>query len=158
MRPYDRFMGQESQGTLGAGASVISVSDALAVVRRFAEVTTQRDGETFAEGFTDDCVVSYALLPAMRGRSAVREFFVPRLARLPDSFRCEKTLRTLNGNVLGVEYHNSWIDPESGAPAYGRGAEFWVMEGLQIARWDAAYVTSLPVQRHKGTAGPLKIG
>ena len=144
MQPYDRFTGQDYEKTLGSGASTISVADALALVQRFADVSTSRDGVAFAEGFTEDCLVSYTLRPPLRGRSEVREFFVPRFAGLPDSFRCEKTLRMLNGNVLGVEYHNSWIDPESGQVAHGRGAEFWVMEGQQIARWDAVYAVALP--------------
>jgi nuclear transport factor 2 (NTF2) superfamily protein len=123
---------------LNAGSAVISVAKAKALVDMFATVTTSRDADAFVKGFTEDCVVRFNITE-VRGRDALREFMASRFARFSDSYKCEKTLRAISGNVLGVAWLSTWEDPKTKEPMKGRGSEFWVMRGDQIARWDATF-------------------
>jgi nuclear transport factor 2 (NTF2) superfamily protein len=126
------------ESALNAGSAVISVEKAKALVALFARVTTSRDAQTFAQGFTEDCVVRFNN-KELRGRDQVRDFMASSFSRLSDSYKCEKTLRSISGNVLGVTWLDTWKDPKTKELMKGRGSEFWIMRGDQIARWDAAY-------------------
>jgi nuclear transport factor 2 (NTF2) superfamily protein len=121
--------------TLNAGTTIISVEKARALVELFAKVTTTRNADAVANGFTEDCIGRFNCTE-LRGREAIRAFFADRLPRFPDSYRCEKTLRSINGNVVGVTWHSTWKDPVTKKPMEGRGTEFWVMRGDQVARWE----------------------
>jgi len=123
---------------LNAGAAVIPVDRAKALVEMFARVTTSRDADAFVKGFTEDCVVRFNCTE-LRGRNQLREFMASRFARYSDSYECKKTLRSISGNVLGVAWLSTWEDPKTKEPMKGRGSEFWVMRGDQIARWDATF-------------------
>lgn len=124
---------------LNAGASTISVAKAKALVDLFARVTTSRNIDDFVNGFTEDCVFRFNCSPEMRGRNALREYMAARLSKYPESYRCDKTLRSISGNILGVEFVSTWIDKETSKPMMGRGSEFWIMRGDEIARWDATF-------------------
>jgi len=126
------------ESALNAGSAVISVRKAKALVALFAKVTTSRDAQAFARGFTEDCVVRFNN-KELRGRDQLRDFMTSNFSRLPDSYRCEKTLRSISGNVLGVAWLDTWEEPNSKEPKKGRGSEFWIMRGDQIARWDATF-------------------
>ena len=86
---------------LNAGAGIISVEKAKALVAVFAKITTSRDAAAVAKGFTEDCV-GWFNCTELRGREQIRAFFAERFPRFSDSYRCEKTLRSISGNVLGV--------------------------------------------------------
>jgi nuclear transport factor 2 (NTF2) superfamily protein len=122
--------------TLGAGASVISIQKAKELVALFARVTTTRDAKAFAEGFTQDSITRFNAAE-LHGRGELQAFMESRFALLSDSFICEKTLRSISGNVLGVTWVNHWDDPKTKQKMIGRGSEFWIMDGDLIARWDA---------------------
>ena len=92
---------------LSAGSAVIHVEKAKALVDLFARVTTSRDSEAFVAGFTEDCVVRFNCTE-LRGRDELREFMASRFARFSDSYKCEKTLRSISGNVLGVAWLSTW--------------------------------------------------
>ncbi len=124
---------------LAEGVSVISVSDARALVERLAQVTTSRDVERFCDGFTDDCVVRFNCGPEVVGREALRKFMTAGFRFYPAPYRCDKRLRSISGNFLGVEYVNTWRDVASGEQKIGRGSEFWIMRAARIARWDAVF-------------------
>jgi nuclear transport factor 2 (NTF2) superfamily protein len=126
---------------LAAGVSKISVEKAKSLVALFARVTTSRNIAEFVGGFTEDCVTRFNCSPEMHGRDELRAFMRPRLARYPESYRCDKRLRAISGNVLGVEFVSTWLDQETGKPMIGRGSEFWLMRGDQILRWDACFGT-----------------
>lgn len=133
------LLNRTNDSELAAGASTIPIAKAKALVDLFARVTTSRNIDDFVNGFTEDCVCRFNCSPEMRGRKELREYMSARLGRYPDSYRCEKTLRSISGNVLGVEFVSTWLDKESGKPMIGRGSEFWIMRGDQIARWDATF-------------------
>ena len=109
--------------TLNAGTTVISVQKARALVKLFAEVTTSRNADAVANGFTEECVAR-SNCTELRGREAIRAFFADRFPRFSDFFKCEKTLRSINGNVIGVTRHSTWEDSTTKRPMEGRGIEF----------------------------------
>ena len=133
------WAGETPDKVLATGASEYSVADARAIVKRFAEVTTSLDIDTFAQGFTTDCVTSFNEFAEMKGRDALRQFMGARFRHLRaagSGFVCRKVLRALTGNIFGVIWLNEWI--ESRKPMRSKGVEFWVMKDGQIARWDCS--------------------
>ena len=128
-----------SDSVLVAGATDFSVQEARELVALFATVTTAMDVETFLAGFTDDCIVQYGEFPVMTGKAAFRPFVERMFSPTLKNFTCQKTLRSLNGNVIGGTWSAEWTDAGSGKKKVGRGFEFWIMRGRQIARWDAAF-------------------
>lgn len=125
---------------LESGTSLISVQEARALVRHFADVTTSRDPDAFVAGFTEDSVTWFPPQPLLHGRQALRDFMAGGLAAFGDDFVCTKSLRTINGNVLGVSWVNTWKHRRSGEPMRARGVEFWILRDGRIARWDCAQV------------------
>ena len=134
----NELVDRTDDAVLNAGSSVISVEKAKALVDMFARVATCRDADAFVKGFTEDCVVRFNCTE-LRGRDALREFMASRFARFSDTYKCEKSLRSISGNVLGVAWLGTWEDPKTKELMKGRGSEFWVMRGDQIARWDATF-------------------
>ena len=125
------LLDQTSDDVIASGVSDISVQEARDLVKLFAEVTTSKNVDEFLSGFTDDSVVQYGKFPQMTGkgqfRSFVEQMFSPRLK----DFVCTKSLRTLNGNVLGGTWNATWVDAKTGKAKAGRGFEFWIMRGNQ---------------------------
>jgi nuclear transport factor 2 (NTF2) superfamily protein len=131
--------GTTSDSVLTAPDQILTVSQARALVDLFARVTTSRNADDFIKGFTEDCVITFNRAE-VHGKAALHAFMAERFAKMPETYVCEKRLRALNGNVLGVEWHNYATDPETKVrKVIGHGCEFWVMRGEQIARWDAAF-------------------
>ena len=124
---------------LASGATDISVEEARALVKLFAEVTTSKNVEKFLSGFTEDCIVQYGEFPVMHGKDELRLFVQNMFSDRLKDFVCQKTLRCLNGNVIGGTWTAKWVDAKSGKNKTGRGFEFWIMDGRRIARWDAAF-------------------
>jgi nuclear transport factor 2 (NTF2) superfamily protein len=123
---------------LNAGTTIIPIAKARALVDLFARVTTSRDADAVAKGFTEDCIGRFNCTD-LRGREQIRAFFAERFPRFSDSYKCEKTLRSISGNVLGVTWHSTWYDSTTKKPMEGRGTEFWVMRGDLVAQWDATF-------------------
>jgi hypothetical protein len=134
----DHQRAETDNAVLQSGATVYTVAEARAIARRVAEVTASMDPDAFANGHTEDCVVCFIQGPPLVGRKAVRDYMAARLTPDRVGYTCEKTLRTLNGNVFGVQWTNSWTERASGKRIRTRGIEFWIMRGEQIARWDGA--------------------
>lgn len=124
---------------LASGTSEFTVSDARALVKLFAEVTTSKDVDAFLSGFVEDCVVQYSHFPIMRGKTTFRPFVVEMFSPRIEHFHCEKSLRMLNGNVIGGTWTATWLDGKTKKKKAGRGFEFWIMRNKLIARWDAAF-------------------
>jgi len=128
-----------TDAVLESGATVFTVAEARELVAMFARVTSAKDADAFLDGFTDDCVVQYGAFPMLTGKKALRtlvkQMFSPRF----DNFVCRKSLRCLNGNVIGGSWVSDWVDLDTGTRRSGRGFEFWIMRGRKIARWDAAF-------------------
>jgi SnoaL-like domain len=123
---------------LRTGATVYSVAQARAIVRRMAEVTASMDPDAFANGHTEDCLVCFVRGPTLIGRRAVRDYMAARLTPERVGFTCGMTLRTMNGNVLGVQWTSTWNDARNDKNIRTRGVGFWIMQGEQVARCDGA--------------------
>ena len=124
---------------LGTGATQFAVAEARELVAYFAKVTTSKDVDAFLAGFTDDCVVQYGEFQTVIGKKAFRPFVERMFSQKLKDFVCRKSLRSLNENVIGGTWTAEWTDADSGKRKLGRGFEFWIMRGRQIARWDAAF-------------------
>ncbi|WP_206420115.1 nuclear transport factor 2 family protein [Minwuia thermotolerans] len=135
----ERLVEATEDQVLASGPEEISIEKARELVQFFAEVSTSLDAERFLEGFTDDCIVRYGTFPEMRGKEKFRPFVDAMMSAKMKNFFCRKELRTINGNVLGVQWENDWVDADSGKRKTGRGLEFWILRGERIARWDAVF-------------------
>jgi len=122
-----------------SGVSDIPLSEARRLVAAFAEATTAKDVDGFLAGFTEDCVVHFGRFSVLRGKGQLRPFVASMFSPRLKDFVCRKTLRTVNGNVIGVTWTSEWMDAGSGKRKAGRGFEFWIMRGDRIARWDAGF-------------------
>jgi len=132
------FTGSTSDADLAAGASAYSIERARRIVQSFAEVTTTRDVEAFAQGFTEDCVVHYPPFSVATGHDGLKRIMSRLFSGNLVGFVCNKTLRSISGNVLGVIWVSEWIDTKSAKRVHQKGVEFWEMRDDRIARWDAA--------------------
>jgi len=134
----DVVAGVTPDADLRAGTAVWNVERARAIVAFFAQVTTTQDVERFVSGFTEDCEVHLSPLEPIRGHDALRTLMGRFFSADRLEFRCDKQLRAISGDVLGVVWSNRWVDRASGRRMRSKGVEFWVMDGERIARWDAA--------------------
>lgn len=130
---------ETEEEVLGAGATVITVEEARQLVAEFEEITNAKDVDEFLAGYTEDCVVRFGKHPEMRGKAELRPFvedmFSPRL----QDFVCKKTLRLVNGNVIGGTWTSTWTDEKTGKQKAGRGIEMWIMEDGNVSTWDAVF-------------------
>jgi hypothetical protein len=141
------WAGETPDDVLAVGAREYPVAEAKAIVQHFAAVSTSCNIDTFASGFTEDCVVSFNEHAGMVGHAALRAFMKPRFDRFSapgTHYLCRKVLRSLCGPVFGVIWINHWIDPETQKTMRSKGLEYWVMRDGRIARWDAS-ITAWPV-------------
>ena len=113
-------------------------AQANALLRAVEDMFHRSAIEALVHGFTEDCVVRFAEQPERRGRQALRELFVARLAR-QKNYRLKKTLLALDRNVLANVWEGTWEDRDSGKLMVGRGLEVWRMRDGMIAVWDAAF-------------------
>jgi nuclear transport factor 2 (NTF2) superfamily protein len=133
------WTGETSDSNLALGASEYSLEEAKGIVKLFAEVTTTRNVDDFIQGFTEDCITNFNEFTII-GRENLKTFTANNFSKFPDNFVCQKTLRSLNGNVFGVIWVNNWSDADTGKTYRSKGVEFWVMENSKIKRWDASLV------------------
>jgi hypothetical protein len=137
-RALEAVAGVTSEADLRAGATVWTVERAREIVDFFARVTTSQDVDRFLTGFTEDCEVHVSPFEPARGLDALRALMGRFFSADRLEFRCDKQLRAISGDVLGVVWTNRWVDRASGRRMRSKGVEFWQMRGDRIARWDAA--------------------
>ena len=125
------------RATAAATASV-SPDEAEAAVRAAETSFGSADIPAMLACFAQDCVVRFAEQPDIHGLADLERFLRARMAR-QRNYRLRKTLRALQGSVIGVEWHGSWDDAVTGRPMEGKGLEFWTMREGKIAVWDAAF-------------------
>jgi ketosteroid isomerase-like protein len=126
---------------LQSGATVFTVAEAKAIVRRITRAAASMDPDAIADFHTEDCVVAFVQGPELHGRLAVRDFMAsrPRSGRV--GYVCDKALRAMNGNVLCVLATSAWTDRDTGKRMRTRGVEIFVLRGEEIARTDGALNT-----------------
>ena len=121
-----------------ATAQPLTREEAARIVKSGEEAFAAADVERIVAGFTEDAVAPFATLPELRGREAIARFLRARFAR-QRNYRLTKTLRVVQGDIIGNIWEGTWEDAHTGRRMYGRGVEFWTMRGKQIARWEAAF-------------------
>lgn len=116
----------------------ITRSQAETAVRAAEAAFGSGDVEAMLEGFTDDCVVRFAEQPEMVGKAALGAFLRARMARQV-GYGLKKTLRAVDGDIVGVEWRGWWTDARTGLAMEGKGLEFWTVRAGLIAIWDAGF-------------------
>ena len=94
--------------------------------------------DELVNGFTEDCVVRFGIIPEFRGREALRAFFLARSAK-QKGYRLKKQFRTLMNDVMTNIWDGEWEDAATGRPMKGFGVEVWHMRGGKIAIWETAF-------------------
>jgi nuclear transport factor 2 (NTF2) superfamily protein len=118
--------------------AAITRAGAEAAVRAAEAAFGSGDVARMLEGFTDDCIVRFAEQPEMVGKPALEAFLRARMAR-QGGYRLSKTLRAVDGDIVGVEWAGSWTDTGTGVAMAGKGLEFWTIRDGRIAIWDAGF-------------------
>lgn len=94
--------------------------------------------DALVDGFTEDCVVRFGIIPEFRGREALRAFFLARSAK-QKNYRLKKQFRTLMDDVMTNIWDGEWEDSATGRKMKGFGVEVWHMRGGRIAVWETAF-------------------
>jgi nuclear transport factor 2 (NTF2) superfamily protein len=121
-----------------SAVDTVSQAEAEAAVRTAEASFGSADVRAMLACFTEDCVVRFGEQPEISGLDALERFLRARMARQRD-YGLRKTLRAVQGNVIGVEWHGWWQDARTGSKMEGKGLEFWTMRDGKIAVWDAAF-------------------
>lgn len=111
---------------------------ALKLVQGAEDAFGRGDIEAILRGYTDDVVIRFADIPEICGKSAAERFLRARFAR-QRNYRLRKTLRMLEGNMLGNFWEGEWEDAQTGKAMSGRGTEFWTIRDGKIAIWEATF-------------------
>jgi nuclear transport factor 2 (NTF2) superfamily protein len=69
-----------------------------------------------------------------KGIDDVRRWHEKLFAAVRD-YRLTKTLRAASGDVITVEFADTWVNPKNDEPMQGFGGEFWTMDGDRLAEW-----------------------
>ena len=94
--------------------------------------------DALVDGFTDDCVVRFGVIPELRGHDALRKFFTARSAR-QKGYRLNKRFCTLMGDLMSNVWDGEWEDADTGQAMKGFGVEVWTMRDGKIALWEASF-------------------
>ena len=65
--------------------------------------------DVLVDGFTEDCVVRFGIVPEFRGREALRAFFMARSAK-QKGYRLKKQFRTLMNETMTNIWDGEWED------------------------------------------------
>jgi nuclear transport factor 2 (NTF2) superfamily protein len=112
------------------------------------------DVDALVDGFTEDCVVRFGIIPEFTGREALRAFFLARSAK-QKGYRLKKQFRTLMNDVMTNIWDGEWEDSATGRRMKGFGVEVWHMRGGKIAVWETAF-NSGPVDEALDVSRMLK--
>jgi nuclear transport factor 2 (NTF2) superfamily protein len=116
----------------------VTQEQALEMVKAAQRNFGSADVEAILSAFTDDVVIRFADVPEMRGKGDAELFLRARFSRQKD-YRLTKTLRMVQGNMIGNYWDGEWVDAQTGRRMRGRGTEFWTLRGEKIAVWEATF-------------------
>lgn len=112
--------------------------EALRLVQLAEDSFGNGDAGTIVAGYADDVVIRFADVPEIKGKAAAEKFLQTRFAR-QQNYRLKKTLRMLEGNMIGNFWEGTWEDARTGKKMRGRGTEFWTMREGKVAVWEATF-------------------
>lgn len=104
------------------------------IVRTAEDAYNALDMDRILALFTPDVVFYENGKLVGKGIEDVRRWHEKLFAAVRD-FRITKTLRVAGGDVIGVEYAATFVNPRTGDPTESFGGEFWTMDGDRLAEW-----------------------
>ncbi len=122
----------------GGNRNPRTIEEAQAFVKYVESLFMPWNIDALVDGFNDDCVVRFGIVPEFRGCDALRAFFMARSAK-QKGYRLKKEFRTLINDTMTNVWEGHWEDADSGVPMRGFGVEVWVMRDGKIAIWEAAF-------------------
>jgi nuclear transport factor 2 (NTF2) superfamily protein len=117
-----------------------TIEEARAFVSHVESLFMPWNVEALVDGFTEDCLVRFGMVPEFRGREALRQFFLARSAR-QKGYRLRKQFRGLMNDVIANAWDGEWEDAGTGQRMKGFGVEVWMMRDGKIAIWEASFNT-----------------
>ena len=112
---------------------------AAALVQATEANFARADVPAILAGFTDDVIIRFADLPEMRGLAEAEKFLRARFAR-QKNYRLKKSLRMVEGSMIGNFWEGDWEDAKTGKAMRGRGTEFWTLhDNGKVAVWEATF-------------------
>jgi uncharacterized protein (TIGR02246 family) len=84
--------------------------------------------------FTPDAVFHRNGKLQAKGIDELRQFHETFFAAVKD-YRLSKTLRAAAGDIVTVEFVETWVSTKDDTPMQGFGGEFWTIDGGRLAEW-----------------------
>ena len=84
--------------------------------------------------FTPDAVFVMNGKLKSKGADELRRFH-ERFFGAVEDYRLRKTLRAAAGEVVAVEFEETWVSTSDGTPMEAFGGEFWTVDGDRLAEW-----------------------
>ena len=104
-----------------------------ALVRAAEDAYNALDVDRVMSLFTPDAVFYRNGKLKAKGTDELRRFHEGFFAAVKD-YRLRKTLRAAAGDVVTVEFVETWVGTD-GTPMEGFGGEFWTIDGDRLAEW-----------------------
>lgn len=104
------------------------------LVKAAEEAYNSLDIERMLTLFAPDIVFYRNGKLVAKGIDAVRQWHERFVVSVKD-YRLHKDLRAASGDMITVEFMETWVNPKNDEPMQGFGAEFWTMEGDRLAEW-----------------------
>jgi nuclear transport factor 2 (NTF2) superfamily protein len=111
---------------------------AASLVQATEAAFARADVAAIIAGFTDDVIIRFADLPEIRGQADAEKFLCARFAR-QKNYQLKKSLRMVEGSMIGNFWEGTWEDARTGAAMRGRGTEFWTLRDGKVAVWEATF-------------------
>ena len=92
------------------------------------------DVERVLRLFTPDAVFIMNGKLKAKGTDELRQFHERFFAAVTD-YRLRKTLRAAAGNVVTVEFEETFVSTKDGTAMEAFGGEFWTIDGERLAEW-----------------------
>ncbi|HEV3364287.1 MAG TPA: nuclear transport factor 2 family protein [Acidimicrobiia bacterium] len=104
------------------------------LVHRAEDAYNALDVDRVLDLFTSDAVFHMNGKLVAKGTDELRRWH-ERLFAAVSEYRLTKTLRAASGDVITVEFTETYRSAKDGTPMQGFGGEFWTMEGDRLAEW-----------------------
>lgn len=124
---------------------------AASLVQATEDNFARADVPAILAGFTEDVIIRFADLPEMHGLAEAEKFLRARFAR-QKNYRLKKSLRMVEGSMIGNFWEGDWEDAKTGKAMRGRGTEFWTLQDGKVAVWEATFNVWEPAA---GSAVPI---
>jgi nuclear transport factor 2 (NTF2) superfamily protein len=111
---------------------------AIRMVREVERAFSSADISAILDSFTDDVVIRFADISEIRGKVDAERFLRARFAR-QSNYTLSKSLRMVEGDMIGNFWEGDWDDVQTRQKMRGRGTEFWTLRDGKIALWEATF-------------------